>query len=134
MPKMMTDVEVGEMLGLTAQTLRTWRTKGQGPRFAKLGDAVRYDEEDVKAWVEARKVEPGKPEEPLVAVELRQAAAGEPGAVWLDVNDYGAPGVDAKGVVASTLMPADDFVAWAEHTVAPMVEKVKGQMGEGVKP
>lgn len=63
MPKLMTDVEVAVMLGLTAQTLRTWRMKGQGPCFAKLGDAVRYDEDDVKAWVEERKVEPGKTQE-----------------------------------------------------------------------
>lgn len=63
MAKMMTDVEVGVMLGLTAQTLRTWRMKGQGPRFAKLGDAVRYDEDDVKAWVEERKVNSTKTDE-----------------------------------------------------------------------
>jgi predicted DNA-binding transcriptional regulator AlpA len=63
MAKLMTDVEVGEMLGLTPQTLRTWRSDGQGPRFAKLGGAVRYDEADVREWIEKRKVEPGKAEE-----------------------------------------------------------------------
>lgn len=55
MPKMLTEVEVGQMLGLASETLRTWRARGKGPRFAKLGDAVRYDEDDVKAWVEQRK-------------------------------------------------------------------------------
>lgn len=55
MAKMLTEVEVGEMLGLAPETLRTWRARNKGPRFAKLGDAVRYDEADVRAWVEERK-------------------------------------------------------------------------------
>ena len=124
----MTEQEAAKYLGLSDATLKRLRYEGAGPSYGKPGKTALYKREDLDAWVR------GKPEEPLVAVELRPAAAGEPGAVWIDVNDYGAPGVDAKGVIASTLMPADDFVAWAECTVAPMVEKVKGQMGGGVKP
>ena len=63
MAKMLTETEVGEMLGMSPDTLRTWRARGKGPPFAKLEGGVRYDEDDVKAWVEERKVEPGKTQE-----------------------------------------------------------------------
>lgn len=63
MARMMDEVEVAGWLGLAPETLRTWRARGKGPPFAKLGEAIRYDEEDVKAWIDARKVTPGKAEE-----------------------------------------------------------------------
>ena len=58
MAKMLNENEVAAMLSLAPETLRAWRVRGKGPPFAKLGEAIRYDEEDVKAWVEARKVSP----------------------------------------------------------------------------
>ena len=63
MAKMLTETEVGEMLGMSPDTLRTWRARGKGPPFAKLEGGVRYDEAAVKAWVEERTVDPGKAEE-----------------------------------------------------------------------
>jgi hypothetical protein len=41
-------------------TLRTWRNRGQGPAFVKAGDLLRYRVEDVKAWVESRRVDPSQ--------------------------------------------------------------------------
>jgi len=40
--------------GLASSTLRKLRLTGQGPRFLKLGRAVRYRECDLDAWLEQR--------------------------------------------------------------------------------
>lgn len=45
-----------KFLGLSASTLAKMRLKGNGPRYAKLGDrAVLYDTADLLRWVEDRK-------------------------------------------------------------------------------
>jgi len=43
----LTDVEVATRLGVSRFTVRSWRLKGLGPRFLKMGRAVRYRPEDV---------------------------------------------------------------------------------------
>lgn len=45
---------VAEITGLSQVTLRRWRMTGGGPRFVRLGRAVRYRSDDVNAFVEAR--------------------------------------------------------------------------------
>lgn len=35
-------------------TLRTWRSKGQGPRGFRVGKHVRFWSHDVDAWLEAQ--------------------------------------------------------------------------------
>lgn len=40
--------------GLSPVTLRKMRLNGTGPRFLKLGRAVRYRETDIEAWLNAR--------------------------------------------------------------------------------
>ncbi len=42
-----------ERLGLAVATLRRWRWVGRGPRFVKVGGAVRYDPADLDAFIEA---------------------------------------------------------------------------------
>jgi predicted DNA-binding transcriptional regulator AlpA len=42
-----------ERLGLAVATLRRWRWAGKGPKFRKLGAAVRYSEADLAAFIEA---------------------------------------------------------------------------------
>jgi hypothetical protein len=34
------------------RTLQKWRLQGNGPRFVKLGHAVRYDVKDLEAYIE----------------------------------------------------------------------------------
>lgn len=46
----LTDIEVAERLGVSRFTVRSWRLKGTGPRFLKMGRAVRYRAEDVAAY------------------------------------------------------------------------------------
>jgi predicted DNA-binding transcriptional regulator AlpA len=45
--------ELAAMTGLKARTLQRWRVFGKGPRFHKLGGAVRYELADVEAWLPA---------------------------------------------------------------------------------
>ena len=46
----LTDVEVAARLGVSRFTVRSWRLKGFGPRFLKMGRAVRYRPQDVDEY------------------------------------------------------------------------------------
>ena len=48
--KPLTDVEVAVRLGVSRFTVRSWRLKGVGPRFLKMGRAVRYRCQDVDEY------------------------------------------------------------------------------------
>jgi excisionase family DNA binding protein len=50
----MTQKQVAEMLGLSTATLESWRIRGKGPRYLKLGRCVRYLVADLEAWIERR--------------------------------------------------------------------------------
>ncbi len=45
--------EVAGTLNVKVATLRRWRWAGKGPRFLKIGGAVRYDPADLQAFIEA---------------------------------------------------------------------------------
>ena len=49
--RLMTTIEAADYLTLGKTTLERWRLTGQGPRFAKMGAAVRYRQEDLDAFV-----------------------------------------------------------------------------------
>ena len=53
MQALLTETEVAGMLKVRPVTLRAWRQRGGGPRFRKIGAAVRYAAEDLEAFVEA---------------------------------------------------------------------------------
>ena len=46
----LTDIEVASRLGVSRFTVRSWRLKGLGPRFLKMGRAVRYRTQDVDEY------------------------------------------------------------------------------------
>jgi hypothetical protein len=55
--------EVADYLGggeheITEDTLKDWRYKGTGPRYSRVGKHVRYNWDDVDAWLAARCVDP----------------------------------------------------------------------------
>ena len=54
----LTDVEVAVRLGVSRFTVRSWRLKGVGPRFLKMGRAVRYRPEDVREYEQRVLVNP----------------------------------------------------------------------------
>lgn len=47
-------VQAAKRLGLKKSTLDTWRCRGDGPPFVKMGRAVRYRTADLERWVESR--------------------------------------------------------------------------------
>jgi excisionase family DNA binding protein len=50
-----TTVEAADYLKLSKATLNCWRVKGgKGPRFCKMGSAVRYRRADLDAWLESK--------------------------------------------------------------------------------
>lgn len=46
--------QAAEYLSLSPRTLQTWRQRGNGPRFLKLGRSVRYRRADLDAFIESR--------------------------------------------------------------------------------
>jgi predicted DNA-binding transcriptional regulator AlpA len=54
----LTDIEVAARLGVSRFTVRSWRLKGVGPRFLKMGRAVRYRPEDVQEYEQRVLVNP----------------------------------------------------------------------------
>lgn len=54
----LTDIEVATRLGVSRFTVRSWRLKGVGPRFLKMGRAVRYRPEDVQEYEQRVLVNP----------------------------------------------------------------------------
>lgn len=50
---LLTTPKAAEYLGLSRNTLNRWRWDGRGPRYLKLGSAVRYRISDLDAFIEA---------------------------------------------------------------------------------
>lgn len=50
------DAEAARFLGISPSTMRSWRCRGVGPRFVKLGSgkkaAVRYDLRDLAQFID----------------------------------------------------------------------------------
>ena len=59
--RILTDIEVAERLGVSRFTVRSWRIKGVGPRFLKMGRAVRYRSQDVDEYERQALVETQAP-------------------------------------------------------------------------
>lgn len=49
----LTTAQAAERLGLQPRTLERWRWTGVGPRFRKLGGAVRYAQADLDEFADA---------------------------------------------------------------------------------
>jgi predicted DNA-binding transcriptional regulator AlpA len=51
---LLTEHDVARITGLSVASVRRWRLLSLPPRYLKIGSAVRYRPEDVKAWLESR--------------------------------------------------------------------------------
>ena len=51
--KLLTPEQTAALLNLKAKTLARWRWTGCGPRFIKIGGAVRYAESDLQTFIQA---------------------------------------------------------------------------------
>ncbi len=66
--------EAARVLDLSVKTLRRWRWAGKGPRFLKIGGAVRYDPADLEAFMrDARRTSTS---DDGTAVHAREASHG----------------------------------------------------------
>jgi predicted DNA-binding transcriptional regulator AlpA len=50
-PGLLNEHQVAKFLQLSVASLRRWRLFRTGPKFLKIGAAVRYRREDVEAWL-----------------------------------------------------------------------------------
>ena len=50
----LTTREAARYLGLAVSTLNKWRCYGSGPKYLKLGRAVRYRQDELDVFLEAR--------------------------------------------------------------------------------
>lgn len=54
--------DVARLTALSVASVRRWRLLRQGPKFIKIGAAVRYRQADVSAWLQSRPSGGGKQE------------------------------------------------------------------------
>ncbi|QHC18226.1 helix-turn-helix domain-containing protein [Streptomyces sp. GF20] len=47
----LTPLDLTDLLGVPVETVYQWRRKDTGPRGFRVGRHLRYDPEDVRAWV-----------------------------------------------------------------------------------
>jgi excisionase family DNA binding protein len=52
--RLMTLLEVSQLLGVPVATLYRWRHRGEGPTGYRIGRHVRYRRAAVEAWIEAQ--------------------------------------------------------------------------------
>lgn len=50
---LLTDAELAALYGVSLQTVRNWRWRGEGPRWVRLGArCIRYTAADVQAFID----------------------------------------------------------------------------------
>lgn len=47
----MTPSQLADYLGVPEHTLAQWRSRKEGPPYLKVGALVRYDSDDIEAWL-----------------------------------------------------------------------------------
>ncbi len=52
MDRLLKQKEVEELLGLAPSTIEQWRLRGRGPRWVRLGRAVRYRLSDLTEYMQ----------------------------------------------------------------------------------
>lgn len=52
--ELLNEYDVARITGLSLASVRRWRLLRQGPKYLKIGAAVRYKPESVSEWLESR--------------------------------------------------------------------------------
>jgi predicted DNA-binding transcriptional regulator AlpA len=52
--ELLTERDVARITGLSVASVRRWRLLRQGPKYLKIGAAVRYRAEDISMWLKSR--------------------------------------------------------------------------------
>ena len=56
----LTPKQTGKYIGVSKDTLRLWRSRGEGPRYFRAGEKlIRYRRADLDSWIQSRLSEPG---------------------------------------------------------------------------
>jgi hypothetical protein len=50
-PELLNEHQVAEFLNMSVASVRRWRLFSKGPKYLKIGAAVRYRREDVETWL-----------------------------------------------------------------------------------
>jgi hypothetical protein len=57
MSKLLNEREAADLLKLARETLRTWRSRGYGPKYIRLGEgkgsSIRYDLAELETFIDA---------------------------------------------------------------------------------
>lgn len=53
-PEIMTAQRCATYTGFSAKSLDQWRNSGDGPKFVKVSNRVRYRKTDIDAWIAAK--------------------------------------------------------------------------------
>lgn len=49
--RLMSPEQVADALNMPVESLRSWRRRGLGPRWARIGKHIRYRAGDVEDWI-----------------------------------------------------------------------------------
>jgi hypothetical protein len=52
--ELLTEHDIARITGLSVASVRRWRLLRQGPKYLKIGAAVRYKPKDLSAWLVSR--------------------------------------------------------------------------------
>lgn len=52
--ELLNEHDVARITGLSVASVRRWRLFRQGPKYLKIGAAVRYRTEDIRSWLDSR--------------------------------------------------------------------------------
>jgi predicted DNA-binding transcriptional regulator AlpA len=61
--KLLNEHDVARITGLSVASVRRWRLLRVGPKYLKIGAAVRYRPEDVETWINSRPTGGGEHQE-----------------------------------------------------------------------
>jgi predicted site-specific integrase-resolvase len=51
---LLTPTSVARLLGVEVETLASWRRRGYGPNWYRIGKKVRYAEAELRTWMSAQ--------------------------------------------------------------------------------
>ena len=55
-PKVFDTKETAKILGISPGTLQNYRVDGRGPRFCRIGGAIRYQLAEINLWLQSQTV------------------------------------------------------------------------------
>ena len=63
--ELLNESSVAKRLHCEVKTLQAWRCRGGGPPFIRVGRLIRYCPDDVRAWIESRRVRSSSDQRPV---------------------------------------------------------------------